>query len=58
MKTREPIDGRKAFKGVIAGVDGESITFEDRAVGSVTVPYSNVAKANLVFDLSEELKRK
>ena len=58
MKTREPIDGRKAFKGVITGVDGDSIVFEDRAVGSVTVPYSNVAKANLVFDLSEELKRK
>ncbi|HSI89079.1 MAG TPA: ribosome maturation factor RimP [Pyrinomonadaceae bacterium] len=58
IKTREAVDGRKSYKGSIVGVDGENILFEEKTLGQITIPYSNVAKANLVFDLSEELKRK
>ena len=58
IKTVEAIDGRKTFKGSIISVDGENILFDDKTVGQITIPYSNVSKANLVFDLSEELKRK
>jgi ribosome maturation factor RimP len=58
IKTRDAIDGRKSYKGVIVTVEGENIIFDDRTLGQITIPYSNVAKANLVFDLSEELKRK
>lgn len=58
VKTEAPIDGQKNFRGRIAGVEGEEIIFEDKTRGgSLKIPYSLVAKANLEIDLEEELKK-
>jgi ribosome maturation factor RimP len=58
VKTRSPIAGQRNFRGRITRVEGEQIFFEDRTSGEVDFPYDEVAKANLEFDLDEELKRK
>jgi ribosome maturation factor RimP len=51
-------DGRtKSYNGRIVAVDGEDIRFEDRSEGEVTFPFSAVAKANLKFDIQDDLKR-
>lgn len=56
VKTNAEIDGQKVFKGRIAEVEGEEIIFNDKTKGSVRLPFSAVAKANLEIDLEEELK--
>ena len=47
----------KSYNGRILAVEGEEITFEDRSEGEMKFPYSSVAKANLKFDIKDDLKR-
>ncbi len=59
LETAGMIDGRKRFKGVLAGVDGETIriTLEE---GEARIPFSALADARLVLTdrlIEEDLKR-
>ena len=56
VKVREE-EGVKSYNGRILSVEGEEVTFEDRNEGEVKFPYSAVAKANLKFDIQDDLKR-
>lgn len=58
VKTKQPLNGQKHFRGRITRVEGEEIFFDDRTSGKVSFPYEAVAKANLEFDLEAELKSK
>lgn len=57
VRTHEPINGQRNFRGRIQTVDGEEIVFADKTSGQVRFPYRFVAKANLEIDLEEEFKR-
>lgn len=57
LKTNVEFEGRKSFKGAIVAVEADEIIFDDRSVGEVRIPYSSVTKANLVYDLAEDLNR-
>ncbi len=57
VKTANPFNGQKNFRGRIIEIKGEEIVFEDKTTGIVQFPYNAVAKANLEIDLDEELKR-
>ena len=57
MKTRQPIDGQRNFRGRLLGVDGSDVLFEDRTNGKVRIPLDIITKANLEVDVSEELRR-
>jgi len=57
MKTRQPIDGQRNFRGRLLGVDGSDVLFEDRTNGKVRIPLDLITKANLEVDVSEELRR-
>jgi len=58
VKTHQPINGQKNFKGVIKSVEGNQIVFLDKTSGEVRFEYELVAKANLEIDLDEEFNRK
>lgn len=58
LKTSAEVDGRKTFKGVIEKIEADEVIFSDRSVGQVRIPYSIVTKANLVYDLADDLKQK
>lgn len=58
VKTKQPVNGQKNFRGKILKVEGEQIFFDDRTSGEVNFPYDAVLKANLEFDLEAELKGK
>ena len=49
---------QKALNGRIVSVDGDDIIFDDRTSGQLRFSFDSVVKANLKFDLSEELARK
>ena len=57
VKTEVKIDGQMNFRGRITAVEGEEIVFEDKTKGTVRLPYSAVAKANIEVDFEEELKK-
>ncbi|MEP6923208.1 MAG: ribosome maturation factor RimP [Pyrinomonadaceae bacterium] len=57
LRTRQPIDNQRNFRGRIIGVSDESIVFEDITTGRILIPFGIIAKANLEFDLEEELRR-
>ena len=51
LQTREPISERRKFQGTLLGVEDQTVRFEqDGAV--ITIPYTNIAKCNLVFRFS------
>jgi len=57
LKTRQPIDGQRNFRGRLLGVDENDVLIEDRTSGRVRVPFDIITKANLEVDLSQELRR-
>lgn len=58
VKARLGLNGQKTFVGTLDSVNDEDVTITDRTSGTVTLPYSDVVKANLKMDLSEELKKR
>ena len=57
MKTRQPINGQRNFRGRLMGVEGNDVLFEDRTSGHVRVPLDTITKANLEVDVNEDLRR-
>lgn len=57
IKTNTEIGGRKSFKGTIDAVDDNLIRFTDRSIGEISFPYDAVSKANLLFDIMDDLKK-
>ncbi|HSE30698.1 MAG TPA: ribosome maturation factor RimP [Pyrinomonadaceae bacterium] len=57
MKTRQPIDGQRNFRGRLLGVEGNDVLFDDRTNGQVRVPIDWIKKANLELDVNEEFRR-
>jgi ribosome maturation factor RimP len=49
LTTLEGIDGRKNFRGILLGLDGETIRFKDARVGEVAIDFPDVASAKLVL---------
>ena len=57
LRTRSPLSGQRNFRGLLLGIDGENVLFEDRTSGRVTIPLGIIAKANLELDVEEEFRR-
>lgn len=57
MKSRQPINGQRNFRGRLLGVNGNDVLFEDRTSGQVRVPLDFITKANLEVDVTEDLRR-
>jgi len=57
LKTRQPIDGQRNFRGRLLGVDENDVLVEDRTSGRVRIPFDIITRANLEVDLSQELRR-
>ena len=45
----ELVAGRKAFRGILNGVDGEEILFADAKAGEVSIPFALVGDAKLLL---------
>ena|SRR5262245_52697948 len=57
LKTRQPIDGQRNFRGRLLGLEGNELVFDDRTNGRVQIPLDLITKANLEVDIDEELHR-
>lgn len=56
VRTHQPINGQRNFRGRIKEVEKSQIVFDDKTSGEVRFEYDLVSKANLEIDLEEELK--
>ena len=45
----ETVSGRKSFRGVLNGVEGEDILFQDVKAGDVVIPFALVGDAKLIL---------
>lgn len=45
----EGVGGRKQFKAILAGVEGDAILLDDPKVGHVSIEFSNIQSAKLVL---------
>ena len=57
MKTRQPINGQRNFRGLLLGINGNDVLFDDRTSGQQRIPLDLITKANLEVDVSDELRR-
>jgi ribosome maturation factor RimP len=57
LKTYQAINGQKNYTGKIIGIKDEEVVFDDKTSGRMQIPFSQIAKANLLIDLEEEFKR-
>ena len=58
VRMKPEFDGPKALNGKILSVNCGEVTFEDRTAGELVFPYTSVERANLKFDIGQELNRK
>ncbi|ANI77055.1 MULTISPECIES: ribosome maturation protein RimP [Sphingobium] len=49
IATTETVAGRKSFRGLLNGVEGEEIQFKDNKAGDVMIPFATVGEAKLVL---------
>jgi len=49
IATAEAVSGRKSFRGLLNGVEGEEIKFKDNKAGEVLIPFAAVGEAKLVL---------
>lgn len=45
----ETVSGRKSFRGVLKGIEGEDILFTDAKAGDVVIPFALVGDAKLIL---------
>ena len=45
----EPLDGRKQFEGVLIGLDGETVQIDVAKMGTVAIPFDQIANAKLLL---------
>jgi ribosome maturation factor RimP len=49
IATNEMVAGRKSFRGILKGVEGEDIQFQDNKAGDVAIPFALVSDAKLIL---------
>src|SRR5437899_11848787 len=57
LKTRPAIKNQRNFRGQIIGVENQNVLFEDRTSGRLSIPFADIAKANLEVDVEEEFRK-
>ena len=49
LETRQPVEGRKRFKGLLLGLEGETVKIKDEAGLEFCLPLTALSKAKLVL---------
>ena len=49
VATTETVEGRKSFRGILKGVEGDDVQFQDNKAGDVSIPFALVGDAKLIL---------
>jgi ribosome maturation factor RimP len=50
LKTTEPVNGQRNFKGTLLGINGDIISLEADVAGRIEIPFEQIAKANIEYE--------
>jgi ribosome maturation factor RimP len=50
LRTVEPINGQRNFRGRLIGIEGENIRLEADGRGQIEIPYEKIVKANIEYE--------
>ena len=50
LRTAEPINGQRNFKGTLLGISGDTVSLEADAAGRIEIPFEQIAKANIEYE--------
>ena len=50
LKTVEPIDGQRNFRGRLICIDGDDVRFDADGRGQIEIPYEKILKANIEYE--------
>jgi ribosome maturation factor RimP len=50
LKTSQPINGQRNFRGRVVGVNGDVLVLDCDNVGRIEIPYGSVVKANIEYE--------
>jgi ribosome maturation factor RimP len=50
VRTSEPIDGQRNFRGKLIGVIGRSVSLDADGRGEIEIPYEQIVKANIEYE--------
>lgn len=57
VRTRDPIGGRRRFRGTLEAVTADAVTVQDPDAGTVAIPFADIEKANTEYDFSRPGER-
>lgn len=49
LRTFEPIDGQRNFRGKLLGLAGDNVSFDADGRGRLEIPFEQIAKANIEY---------
>ena len=49
LRTSEPIDGQRNFRGKLLGLAGDNVSFDADGRGQIEIPYEQIVKANIEY---------
>ena len=50
LRTAEPINGQRNFKGKLLGISGDIVSLEADQAGQIDIPFEQIAKANIEYE--------
>ncbi|HLF84682.1 MAG TPA: ribosome maturation factor RimP [Blastocatellia bacterium] len=50
VKTSQPIDGQRTFRGKLMGLVGDSVSLDADGRGQMEIPYEQIVKANIEYE--------
>ena len=50
VKTSQPIDGQRNFRGKLIGIVGDSVSLDADGRGQMEIPYEQIVKANIEYE--------
>ena len=50
VKTSQPIDGQRNFRGKLLGLVGDSVSLDADGRGQMEIPYEQIVKANIEYE--------
>lgn len=50
LRTSQPIDGQRNFRGKLIGLVGDSVSLDADGRGQIEIPYEDVVKANIEYE--------
>lgn len=50
VRTQQPVNGQRNFRGRLIGIEGETVKLDAENVGEIEIAFDNITKANIEYE--------